>query len=557
MPKNPFVAIISTILFISNFSHAQTIGLINHSVGSEDSGYVLFAPFVSSDTVYMIDKCGRLYHKWATGTPNLLAYFLPDGSLLRTGKYPNPIFDPSHVSDGGLIERYDWDGNLMWHYILSDITQTQDHDVYYMPNGNLLLPVWEVIPRDTALDHGKMSSMLGANLWSAKLIEIKPIGTDSAEIVWVWRLWDHIIQEFNPTRENYGTVAMHPELVNLNYIDPTVYSFSISDWTHLNAVDYNPTLDQIMISAHNLNEIWIIDHSTTTEEAASHSGGKYGKGGDILYRWGNPAAYGRGTPSNKMLYQQHNPTWITSGKYKGDIMVFNNGLGRPGANASSIDIIKPPVDTAGNYFLGILPTDVYGPDSLIWTYEASTPSDFFTNYMGSAQMLPNGNILTCESVDGKFFEIDPVKNMVWEYINPVDSGKPDIQGTVISNSGNSVYRCMFYPTSFPGFATHTIAPGVLPIEGNPLPSTCTVPLNISKPVKANTALQLFPNPCYDELNIKSSEKIINVVITDIFGRAVYTSQFNNGNVSLDIKNIMPGMYFIRINNEQSLKFVKK
>ena len=53
----------------------------------------------------------------------------------------------------------------------------------------------------------------------------------------------------------------------------------------MNAVDYNAEFDQLMISVHNLSEVWIIDHSTTTAEAAGHTGGRSGKGGDILYRW--------------------------------------------------------------------------------------------------------------------------------------------------------------------------------------------------------------------------------------------------------------------------------
>ncbi|MGC8644373.1 MAG: hypothetical protein ACP5XB_31305, partial [Isosphaeraceae bacterium] len=58
-------------------------------------------------------------------------------------------------------------------------------------------------------------------------------------------------------------------------------------------------LDQILLSVHSFSEIWIIDHGTTTAEAATHKGGRSGKGGDLLYRWGNPQAYRAGTAADQ------------------------------------------------------------------------------------------------------------------------------------------------------------------------------------------------------------------------------------------------------------------
>jgi hypothetical protein len=96
----------------------------------------------------------------------------------------------------------------------------------------------------------------------------------------------------------YGVVTDHPELVDINFGDTK------TDWMHTNSIDYNEKFDQILISVHNFNEIWVIDHSTTTEEAAGHTGGNSGKGGDLLYRWGNPQAYERGTASDQQLFLQ-------------------------------------------------------------------------------------------------------------------------------------------------------------------------------------------------------------------------------------------------------------
>ena len=48
-----------------------------------------------------------------------------------------------------------------------------------------------------------------------------------------------------------------------------------------NAISYNPILDQIVLSSRHMNEFFVIDHSTTSIEAISHSGGDSGKGGDL------------------------------------------------------------------------------------------------------------------------------------------------------------------------------------------------------------------------------------------------------------------------------------
>ncbi len=65
----------------------------------------------------------------------------------------------------------------------------------------------------------------------------------SGRVVWEWHVWDHLIQDFDSSMDNYAVVAEHPELVDINHTRG-----STSDWLHGNAIDYNPGLDHFMVS---------------------------------------------------------------------------------------------------------------------------------------------------------------------------------------------------------------------------------------------------------------------------------------------------------------------
>ena len=123
--------------------------------------------------------------------------------------------------------------------------------------------------------------------------DLEPVGTNDVNIVWEWHIWDHLIQDADSTLPNFAVISEHPGLQDVNYGNAGSNQGPggpNGDWKHYNAIDYNEALDQIVISSRHHDEIYIIDHSTSTEEAAGHSGGNYGMGGDYLFRWGNPQA---------------------------------------------------------------------------------------------------------------------------------------------------------------------------------------------------------------------------------------------------------------------------
>jgi hypothetical protein len=439
-------------------------GLIRHERGAFE-GFTLFAP-LRSTTTYLIDMDGRTVHTWPSRfPPGQAVYLLENGQLLHTGHDPRQrAFHGGGV--GGRIEELDWDGNCVWEYVYADDNHCQHHDIAPLPNGNVLILAWERKTKDEAIAAGRDPGTLAADeLWPDHVVEIKPEGRSGGTIVWAWHVWDHLVQDFDKSKANYAPVAQHPELIDINYVGrsmrlkpdaiarlralgyitgpehsdrndsgrserddtrrrrgpggPGGFGGPGADWNHTNAVDYNRELDQIALSVLGFNEIWVIDHSTTTEQAAGHTGGRYGKGGDLLYRWGNPQAYRAGSNVEQQLFAQHDARWIPPGSPgAGNLLVFNNGRGRPDGSYSSVDQIAPPLTKGRTYEYD--PAHGFGPAAGAWTYTSPSRSDFFSGHISGAERLPNGNTLICSGEQGRLFEVDPKGRIVWEYVNPFE-----------------------------------------------------------------------------------------------------------------------------------------
>jgi hypothetical protein len=182
-----------------------------------------------------------------------------------------------------------------------------------------------------------------------------------------------------------------------------------------------------VVSSPSFNEIWILDHSTTKEEAKGHTGGRWGKGGDLLYRWGNPRTYRNGTRLEQRLFGQHNIQWIPKGlPGAGHLLVFNNGGSRKPEEYSSVDELVPPTDTDGHY---IRPKrGPFGPDKPVWSYTAPNKKDFFSWFISGAQRLPNGNTLINAGAVGIVFEVTSEGETVWKFANPFKPLPPENSG---------------------------------------------------------------------------------------------------------------------------------
>ncbi|KAI8336816.1 PQQ repeat-containing enzyme [Chlamydoabsidia padenii] len=96
--------------------------------------------------------------------------------------------------------------------------------------------------------------------------------------------------------------------------------------------------------------------------------------------------------------QQHNPTELENG----NILIFDNGAFRTDESVNFSRVIE--VDRATK--------------EVVWQYKDRQPEFFFTPFMGSAQKLPNGNVLVNEAAFGRIFEVTVDGTLVFEYINP-------------------------------------------------------------------------------------------------------------------------------------------
>ena len=412
-------------------------------------GYVVFNPNLSL-TTYLVDLEGRVVHTWQSDYgPGGGAYLLDNGHLLRGVHEPDiPVF--SGGGQAGWLQELTWDGEVVWDFTFATEDHLLHHDVALLPNGNVLGIAWEQKSPQEGNRAGRLAVLTPeAGLWPDMIVEFEPQPPNGGRIVWEWHMWDHTIQNHNPDASHCGKPAEHPELIDINgerdapdlsaevlerveelgYVPEDAAPDGLgSDLMHMNAVNYNAMLDQIVMSVPNFDEIWVIDHSTTTEEAAGHTGGRWGRGGDLLYRWGNPSVYGWGDEAARRLGFQHDVRWVPEGMPgAGHLTLFNNNIEDADGDYSAVFEFVPPTDGAGRY---VVPdAGPFGPEELTWSYVAPTRTAFFSFFISGAHRLANGHTFITSGAQGRFFEVTPEGEIVWEYWSPYAGTLPDNQAT--------------------------------------------------------------------------------------------------------------------------------
>lgn len=501
------------------FSQTPTIGLrLNDSV---TSGYLLYSPLFTND-VFLVNECGEVVNQWAfSEQPGATVYLLEDGNLLRAGK--------------DSLQIRSWNNQVLWTYATTDNGYKQHHDIEPLPNGNILMICRDTVTQAGAIALGRDPSITDAGFRLDYVVELQPTGTNGANLVWQWSFRDHYIQNTDNGKPNFGVPADYPELLDINYDNGVQL-----DFIHMNGIDYNATLDQIVMSSRSMSEIYIIDHSTTVAEAASHSGGNSGKGGDFLWRWGNPDAYGHGGIGTQKLYGQHDPQWVQDGyPDAGKISVFNNG-GDGTGTASMVNIIQPEI-VGGAY---TMQNNEFLPQAFDWSWAGSILGDAMYQGKGSGcQVLSNGNVLIAEDTKGQVTEVNRNGQVLWVYRNPAG---PTIWNQFSNPPLNQVdiFRGEKYEPGYPGLMGQNLNGNGIIEDQNSVSENCVM-LGVNElPLEK---LILSPNPVSDNLTILGMD-ITDAILYSMDGNIVYQKS-DDLIQELNLSSIEIGVYLLKLCSE--------
>ncbi|MFK7969812.1 MAG: aryl-sulfate sulfotransferase [Bacteroidia bacterium] len=496
-----------------NFTRSVILGLLLFCLSSiaqaQFNGFALYNE-QNSSSAFLIDANGNIAHRWnGTLRGNYAVLMKENGNIVRGVNPGNNTLNGAAV--GGMVQELDSLANVVWDFRYSNADHVQHHDITLLPNGNVLLIAWEV--KDQAELQAAGFTGTQTTRWPTHIVEVQQDGT-TGQIVWEWHIWDHMVQDVDSTKPNYGVVADHPELLNINVTTSGGGGGPggrDGDWFHVNGIDYNADLDQIAFTSRYLSEIFIIDHSTTTAEAASHSGGNAGKGGDFLFRWGNPANHGA-SGSKLVAGAVHDVRWIDPSihhNYGGYLQYFNN-VGGPGGG-SAVDAILPQLAADGyNY---VYNTGIgYEP---VISYDFRHVCRSNASGQSASNRMPDGNVFVNLS-RGYMYEVDSLDNLVWQY-----------------NAGPAKafrYTCEF--------------PGIIQLLNDP----CGVATGVEDELK-QADIRVYPNPAKETLylslgNSAGIAKLDQTIITDIHGKVV--ARFASDSRVMDVSSFAPGMYFVQL-----------
>ena len=93
--------------------------------------------------------------------------------------------------------------------------------------------------------------------------------------------------------------------------------------------------------------------------------------------------------------------------------------------------------------------------------------------------------------------------------------------------------------------------------GSPCGRIFIAPTSVINIKTTGNVITLFPNPAITDLTITDTNRITTIVISNLVGQTVYSHDYNEDNVKVDVANMPAGVYFVKINDIEVRKFVKE
>jgi len=406
----------------SVFPHGTTI----YKPDKAYSGYTLFS--ADNFGAFLIDMRGNVVRQWKNvGVVDHPVKMLPGGHIMgATGNRGRIIGD----EDSNDLAIADWDDNILWRHPKAGM----HHD--FEREGN---PVGYYVPGlEPSVDKGK-TLILSNKVVRKRSITDKPLLDDiiyivdeQGKVVWEWLASDHI-DEMGFSIEARNTMYRYP-----NYVMSRTAGKVGGDWIHVNTASWigpNKWYDQgderfhpenIIYDGRQTNTTGIIDHKT----------------GKIVWHLGPDFESTKELRDIGCTVGLHHAHVIPRGlPGEGNILIFDNGgfagFGAPNPTAPF------GMNNARRDYSRVIEIDPIEM-KIVWEYNANKAGSrdlakFYSDYVSSAQRLPNGNTLITEGAFGRLFEVTPEYETVWEYISPYYQEKENY---------NMVYRAYRVPYDY-------------------------------------------------------------------------------------------------------------
>jgi hypothetical protein len=433
---------VKALAFPTVFPHGTTI----YNPKRCFNGYTVFGTEVEQEGTVLIDMNGNVVRQWkdicqAEHPPKLLKGGYLAGTMRPEPAKKGRIWGDEHSTDLVIV---DWNGK-----VVRNIPRAGMHHDYQFA-GNPVgyhvpgMPVENWKSNVLILSHKIMKNpdITDKDLYDDYIVEVDAGG----KVVWEWLASDHFHEmnfppEFKKTMRKYPTFSMTRT--------PGVKG---GDWIHVNAASYlgpNKWYDEdpVEYKVFNPENIIISNRQTNTSCIIEKATGKivwqigpyYYP--DSVWKFGGKE-YKRAYRKLRQIIGQHHTHMIPKGlPGEGNIMIYDNG-GHAGYGPRNPGAHLGWSDARRGYSRVI----EFDPRTLrmVWNHSAKTMGmrnkyQFYSDYVSSAQRLPNGNTLITNGAVGQLQEVTPDHEIVWEYISPYYNEK---------GKYNLVYRAYRVPYDY-------------------------------------------------------------------------------------------------------------